>query len=311
MQRAVDCLCAQTFTQFRAFIIDNASSDNSIEQLIVDDPRVEIFPLAQNTGFAKGNNIGIAKGSAPWIVCLNPDAFAEPEWLENLYHGATSHPDYVMAGSTQITTYDDQVLDGAGDLYSPVGFAWRGLYRQPRSRLPATGEVFGPCAAAALYRRDAFEAVGGFDESFFCYHEDVDLAFRLRLVGGKAIQVREAIVHHVGSATTQVESPFAVYHGTRNRSWTFFKNMPLLPLLLLAPAHIILSLMFLVRALFKKRLKPTWRGTVDSVFGLGQIWRTRREIQQKRTVSITALLRAMTWSPVRFLTRGADVRPNK
>jgi len=311
LQRAVQCLLAQTFTNLRVFIIDNASTDDSLSLLITDDQRVEILKLSENTGFAKANNIGATMGTAPWIACLNPDAFAEANWLEELLKGAISNPDYVMAGSTQISALQSHLLDGAGDLYSPSGFAWRGLYRHPLSSLPETGEVFGPCAAAALYRRDAFETAGGFDESFFCYHEDVDLAFRLRLLGGKAIQVKEAIVHHVGSGITGIESPFSVYHGTRNRSWTFYKNMPIIPLLLLAPFHIALSSLFLIRAVFKGRFDPTWRGTIDSIFGLKQVWKSRQEIQKSRKVSSLNILRAMTWSLRKFLTRSSDVRPVK
>ncbi|MBL4617583.1 MAG: glycosyltransferase family 2 protein [Robiginitomaculum sp.] len=311
LQRSVQCLLAQTFTNFRVFIVDNASTDDSLSLLVTDDHRIELLKLTENTGFARGNNIGATMGTAPWIACLNPDAFAEPNWLEKLLKGVTSDPDYVMAGSTQICATQGHLLDGAGDLYSPSGFAWRGLYRHPLSSLPPTGEVFGPCAAAALYRRDTFEAIGGFDESFFCYHEDVDLAFRLRLLGGKAIQVKEAIVHHVGSGITGTESPFAVYHGTRNRSWTFYKNMPIIPLLLLAPFHITLSSLFLIRAVFKKRFNPTWRGTIDSISGMKQVWKSRKEVQKNRTVSSLNVLKAMTWSLRKFLTRSSDVRPVK
>ncbi|PHR54474.1 MAG: glycosyl transferase [Robiginitomaculum sp.] len=310
LARTVACLQAQTLDNFHAIIIDNASSDDSLEKLSLDDPRFEIIKLDENTGFARGNNIGIAKGIAPWITCLNPDAFAEPGWLEALLRQAKSDPNIVMAGSTQIMADDHSLLDGAGDLYAPFGFAWRGLYHRPIDRLPETGEVFGPCAAAALYRRDAFEAVNGFDEDFFCYHEDVDLAFRLRLAGGTAVQVREAIVYHVGSGITGAESPFAVYHGTRNRIWTFFKNMPLVPLILLTPAHLGLSVLFLIRALFKRRAGPTWRGMVDGLVGLPGLAPKRRVVQQTRKLSSLAILRAMTWSPIRFLSRDADVRPS-
>jgi len=309
LERAVRCLQNQSHENFRVWVIDNASSDDSLALLPKDDLRIEVIRLDTNTGFAKGNNIGAKLGNAPWIACLNPDAFAEANWLETLLNGVKQDDKIVMAGSTQIAADDPALLDGAGDLLSPIGFAWRGLYRRPRHLLPETGEVFGPCAAAALYRRDAFEAVGGFDESFFCYHEDVDLAFRLRLMGGKAIQVQDAVVHHVGSGITGIESPFAVYHGTRNRSWTFVKNMPLVPLVLFAPAHIGFSLLFLVRSVFKGRLDPTCSGIVDAIKGLPAVWKARKQVQVTASCSVWEILRAMTWSPIRFLTRDSDVRP--
>lgn len=310
LRRAVVCLLAQTFSDFSAIIVDNASVDGSLDNL-PQDPRLSVVRLDENTGFSHANNVGVAQGRAPWIATLNPDAFAEPHWLESLLAAAKQDPDIQMAGSTQIAEQDPRNLDGAGDLYAPFGFAWRGLYQRPIFLKPATGEVFGPCAAAALYRRSAFEQAGGFDEDFFCYHEDVDLAFRLRLAGGHAIQVAEAKVLHVGSGLTGKESPFAVYHGTRNRIWTYFKNMPLLPLCVFLLPHVGLSLAFLLRAVFKHHFDAAFRGTMDGIAGLPDIMAKRRRIQAGRTISSWQLLTSMTWSPLKFLTRDTDVRTRK
>ncbi len=311
LRRCVAALAAQDMQNFRVFLIDNDSKDGSIEALPPLDERFAIIKLDENTGFAKGNNIGVARGSAPWIAMLNPDAYAEPDWLRQLLHAAKSSPSIVMAGSTQIDANQHHLLDGAGDLYAPVGFAWRGLWHHPVERLPQTGDVFGPCAAASLYRRDAFEAAGGFDEDFFCYHEDVDLAFRLRLAGGRAIQVREAVVFHEGSGVSGAQSPFAVYHGTRNRTWTFVKDMPLVLLLLFLPFHVVLVSAFVVRAFMKGQFMPTITGIGSSLAGLGKMLRKRAAVQATRKISLLALMQAFTWSPITFFGRGADVRPWK
>ena len=88
-------------------------------------------------------------------------------------------------------------------------------------------EVFSPCAAAALYRRSALVEIGGFDDDFFCYSEDVDLGFRLMLAGHSCLYVPTSVTHHVGSGTTGGQnSDFAVYHGHRNLVWTYVKDMP-------------------------------------------------------------------------------------
>jgi N-acetylglucosaminyl-diphospho-decaprenol L-rhamnosyltransferase len=309
-----DCVAAlakQSLQNFRVFLIDNDSKDGSIEALPALDDRFEIIRLDENTGFARGNNIGVARGSAPWIAMLNPDAYAEPDWLINLLDAARSDPSIVMAGSTQIDANYHHLLDGAGDLYAPIGFAWRGLWHHKIEKLPKTGEVFGPCAAAALYRRDAFEAAGGFDEDFFCYHEDVDIAFRLRLAGGRGIQVREAVVYHEGSGVAGAQSPFAIYHGTRNRSWTFVKDMPLVLLVLFLPLHAALVSAFMVRALYKGQFSSTLTGVGASLAGMRRMIAKRHAVQQSRTISLFALLRVFTWSPITFFSRGADVRPWK
>ena len=309
LRDCVAALAAQDMENFRVFLIDNASQDASIEALPPLDDRFEVIKLDENTGFAKGNNIGAARGSAPWIALLNPDAYAKPDWLRQLLKTAQSDPSIVMAGSTQIDANQHHLLDGAGDLYAPTGFAWRGLWHHPIESLPDTGEVFGPCAAAALYRRDAFEAAGGFDEDFFCYHEDVDLAFRLRLAGGRAIQVREAMVYHEGSGVAGAQSPFAVFHGTRNRTWTFFKTMPLPLLIVFLPFHVILLCGFIARALVKGQFRPTVTGVWASLTGLSKIIKKRPAVQASRIIGLWPLLRSFTWSPITFFCRKADVRP--
>ncbi len=304
----VAALKAQSMGDFSAIIVDNGSTDGSLEALPVLDDRFAVLRLGENKGFARGNNLGAAQGSAPFIATLNPDAYAAPNWLEALLAAVETAPGMSMAGSTQIMARDHDRLDGAGDVYTPYGIAWRGGWNYPVTMTPPTGTVFGPCAAAALYRRDAFEAAGGFDEDFFCYHEDVDLAFRLRLSGGAALQVKAAVVYHEGSAISGQQSPFAVYHGVRNRVWTYFKCMPLVPLIVFLPAFIAVSFLFLLRAVIKKQFVATWRGYGDAIGGLGPVLAKRRVIQRARRVSSWRLLRAMTWSPLALLRRAIDVR---
>ena len=109
------------------------------------------------------------------------------------------------------------------------GWAWQRGHGQRIGRVDdpeAAEEVFAPCAAAALYQRDAFQEVGGFDESYFCYFEDIDLGFRLRLAGHRCLYVPQAVALHLGAATAGRESDFAVYHAHRNLVWTYVKNMP-------------------------------------------------------------------------------------
>ena len=144
-------------------------------------------------------------------------------------------------------------LDGAGDSYHVSGRAWRNGHRARRASWPpADVEVFAACAAAALYRRAAFDEVNGFDEHYFCYFEDVDLGFRLRLGGYRCLYVHAAVVRHVSSGLAGYRSDFAVYHGERNMVWTFFKDMPGPLLWLYLPQHVVLNLAAL--------LYYPWRG---------------------------------------------------
>jgi len=303
LARCVASVLAQSFTDYECIIVDNGSRDNSLETLPELDDRFTLMPLGENTGFARGNNIAARKASGQWLALLNPDAFARPDWLEQLLQSTTLAPNVTMVGSTQYMALEDNIYDGVGDFYHISGLAWRGKFGHlAKGRPPQTCEVFGPCAAAALYERESFLRLGGFDERFFCYHEDVDLAFRMRLAGGMCIQSGRAIVDHVSSGISGRASAFAVYHGTRNRIWTFVKCMPLWSLILLMPAHILLNILFLLWSLIRKgRAKPTWAGVRDAIKGLPAIIKARKSVERK--VGFSKIFPVMSVNPIKFLKR--------
>jgi GT2 family glycosyltransferase len=155
-------------------------------------------------------------------------------------------------------------------------------------------EVFTACAAAALYRRATFEALGGLDERYFCYFEDVDLGVRLRARGGRVVLAPDAVVRHVGSASSRTLSGFAEYHGTRNRLWTLAKAMPGLLLPVALPAYLLLSLFVLARSPTSEMRSARWRGIRDGLRGVGPYLRERG---RWRPVSLAGFLRTLSWSP--------------
>lgn len=308
LRRCLEALAAQTMRDFEAVVVDNASTDGSMEAARLDDRRFRMVELEENLGFAAANNLGAEACAAPWIATLNPDAFAEPDWLQQLLDAARRHDDAVMFGSTQIDAVDDTRLDGSGDAFFAAGFAWRGNHGRRLDQLPGEGEVFSPCAAAAMYRTETFLAAGGFDERFFCYYEDVDLGFRLRLAGRRCVQVPGAVVRHVGSALSGEGSDFVRYQSARNRLWLFVKNMPGGLFWLLLPAHALMQAALLAWAAGAGHFAPAWRGLCDGVAGLPAVWRARRQVQAMRRAPLGRIAGALTWSPVRLLRRAHDVR---
>lgn len=298
LARCLACLARQTVTPVEIFVVDNASSDQSLQNIKNFD-RVTICPMPDNLGFAKGNNQAIRQCRGDFVALLNPDAFAEPDWLEQLLRDAIKHPDVAVFGSRQLCFDDRSVLDGTGDIYHVSGLIMRGRFgkRQVSDDLLA-GEIFCPCAAAALYRRDVLQQAGGFDEDFFCYAEDVDLGFRLRLAGHRARYVPGAVVCHVGSATTGGRrSDFSVYHGHRNLVWTFVKNMPGGLFWLLLPLHLALNLATILRFAVTGKAGVIFRSKRDAVLGLPQVWRKRRLIQRDRVAPVAAIWRALDKRP--------------
>lgn len=289
----------QTFQNFECFIVDNNSTDGSVEKLPDLDNRFEIIRAGSNLGFAAGNNLAARQATGKWLALLNPDAFAHKDWLVSLLKAAELKSNVTMIGSTQYMALEEGVFDGTGDELHAFGLAYRSGFGK-KTHPVFDRETFAPCGAGAFLRKDSFEKLGGFDESFFCYHEDVDLAYRMRLDGGICIQAAKAKIDHVSSGISGRASEFAVYHGTRNRIWTFMKNTPrgLMPLLF--PCHLATNIFVLFWAIFRpNRFKPTWKGFTEGFF-------TRPKLSSpklKRQISYWVLLKSFGWSPLKVLTR--------
>ena len=248
-----------------------------------------------NRGFACGNNIAIEKlVDVDWIALLNPDAIAYPDWLENLLASARQHPTVVSFGSKMLRPGSD-VLDGTGDVYHVSGLAWRRDHGAKDTLVDhGADQIFSPCGAAAFYRRDALKAAGGFDSRFFCYMEDVDLGFRLRLLGHQSLYVPNAVVEHVGSGITGRRSDFSVYFGHRNLVWTYFKNMPSALLYRYLLLHLVVNTMAIPRYTRRGQGGVVLKAKRDAFGGLKDMLRSRREVQLSRTVSTSDLLQSMS-----------------
>jgi GT2 family glycosyltransferase len=266
-----------------------------------------------NLGFAAGNNRAAEAARGRWLALLNPDAFPESDWLSALLAAAARYPAGTAFGSVQIDAADPARLDGIGDCWCPAGLAWRGGYRAPVGAAPS-GDVgvFGPCAAAALWARADFEALGGFESRFFCYMEDVDLALRHRLRGGRCVTVAAARVRHLGSGTTARHHAFNVYHDRRNALWTVVRTTPAAWFWPLLPVQALAHALMLARAARHGLLRPALRGLWDGLAGLPGpkgVWAERRRIQAARTVPLRTLARALTWAPWAVLSRRPKMWP--
>ncbi len=305
LARCLTALEAQRFRDFSVLVVDNGSTDESKLTLDVLPAGWRVIRLGRNTGFAAANNHAFALAETPWVAALNPDAFPEPDWLSQIVRAIGRFPDAAAFGSLQIDAARPGYLDGAGDVYHASGVFWRGGFGQTIAHQQGEGEVMSVCAAAAVYRREAFEAAGGFDEDFFCYGEDVDLGFRLRLRGQRSIQLTAAVVRHVGGASGGRRSDFALYHGVRNRLWLFVKNMPGPALWLLLPVHVLVTLALGCRAVLIGEIRIFAHALGDGLRGWEKTWRKRRKIQAVRHGSIWPVI---CGSPFAVLHRRAFVR---
>ena len=296
LERCLSALLAQTVAPHEIIVVDNASSDASLN-IVQRFSTVRLLAQNENLGFARGNNLAIemADTESEWIALLNPDAFVEPCWLEVLLSAVRANPRVDVFGSRLVSAADSTVLDGEGDAYHVSGRVWRLGRGEPVPSNSELGyEVFSLCAAAALYRRNALLEVGGFDEDFFCYVEDVDLGFRLRLAGYRCLYVPSSVAHHVGSGTTGGQhSDFATYHGHRNLVWTYVKNMPAVLFWSFLPLHLAMNLAGLLVVTLRGQGAVIFRAKRDAVLGLPKMWNKRRQIQRNRVVSWRAVLSVM------------------
>lgn len=295
LHRCLDAVSAQTVAPARVLVVDNASTDRSCDNLAARYPQVELIRLDRNVGFAAANNVAASRATdCKWLALLNPDAFPDPRWLEQLLLAASRHPDDVCFGSRLLQADAPQMLDGVGDVYHFSGLVWREARgRTMSARYLEEREIFSPCAAAALYRRDVFVALGGFDEDYFCYVEDVDFGFRLRLMGHRCLYVPGAVVLHKGSALSGRRSDFAIYHGHRNLMWTFVKNMPGALFWLLLPVHLIVEVMTVLLLACLGHGRVALKAKIDALRGLPHIWKKRTALQSARVVRPVDLARAL------------------
>jgi GT2 family glycosyltransferase len=297
LPRALGALERQTLRPARTILVDNASTDGSVEMARQQFGWVEVLQPGRNVGFAVANNLGVrAADDCELVALLNPDAFAEPGWAEALVAAAREHPGCAAFASQMVSAREPELLDGAGDAYHVSGLAWRlegGLRRAESEHAKRPGEVFSACAGAALYRRDAFLDAGGFDESFFGYFEDTDLAFRLRLAGHGVRYVPDALVHHVGSGTTGVASDYTIYHSHRNMVWAWAKNMPWPLVAAYLPVHVAVNVLSVAAYARRGQGGLVLRAKLDALRGLPRVLRERRQLQRGRRAGALALRRLM------------------
>ncbi|MET0182370.1 MAG: glycosyltransferase family 2 protein [Caulobacterales bacterium] len=292
--RQMAALAAQTIQIWRLIYVDNSSRpiERPSQSELMEG--AVLIQNEENLGFAAANNRAAETVRTEFIAFLNPDAFPEPDWLEQLLAGARRHPNAAAFASLQLMDAADDKFDGAGDVMHASGLYYRALHGKTANGVALSeGGVFSACAAAALYRTQWFHKLGGFDEDFFCYGEDVDLGFRLRLAGGATILIPAARVQHVGGGASE----FADYYGARNRVWVFLKNMPLALLIALSLPFISSNLILIAAHGRNGRRRTQWSGFRDGCKSAHAMIAKRNAIHRNRAISTLKLAAMLTWSP--------------
>ena len=278
--------------RFEVIVVDDASSDGTVEYLAAAFPEVRVVALAQNGGFIAACNAGVAAGQGEVLVLLNNDTEAESGWLEALVAALVEHPEAGSAASKMLLFDRRDTLHTAGDMMGRDGIPRnRGVWQKDEGQYDQERWVFGPCGGAAAYRRAAWKQAGGFDPALWMYMEDVDLAWRLQRLGWRSIYAPEARIYHQLSATGG--GVLASYYTGRNTLWVIARNWPGALLrrhwraIVAAQGRIAWNAL---RAWRGEAARSRLRGQLAGLWGLPQAWRQRQTEQQATDDYLESLL---------------------
>ena len=229
MEPCMAALEKQTCKDFEILVVDNGSSDGSVDWL-----RSHQYPtifLEENTGFSGAVNVGIKASKTPFVLLLNNDTEVEPDFIGEMIKAIRRSDQIFAVSSKMVQMYHKELMDDAGDMYSLLGWAYQRGVGRSSAKYNRACRIFSACAGAAIYRREVFDEIGYFDEMHFAYLEDLDVGYRARIAGYDNIYCPTAMVYHVGSGTSGSKyNPFKVKLAARNNIYLNYKNMPLLQL---------------------------------------------------------------------------------
>ena len=268
MKDCLESLKRQTYEEMEVILVDNASTDGSIELACRLYPGIRLVELHSNTGFAYAVNRGIEAAQGEYVLLLNNDTIVFPNFVKNQYKMIKGKPDVFSCSALMIQNGNHELVDDAGDELAALGWGFAPDRDKPVSGCMVAHEVFSSCAGAAIYRKSVFDEIGLFDESFFAYLEDMDIGYRARLAGFRNLYNPYAKVYHLGSASSgSRHNAFKVELSARNSMWMLRKNMPVWQLVFNMPfiaAGIVIKTVYFTK---KGLVKAYLRGIGNGIFG--------------------------------------------
>lgn len=291
----LDALQRQTFTDFEIILADDASTDHSVAFVETNYAQVRLLVNRRNLGFVKTCNAAVAAARAPVVVLLNNDTEPEPTWLAELAQTICANPQAAIVASKMLLFDQRNQLHTAGDLMGADGIPRnRGVWEKDQGQYDQNSEIFSGSGGGSAYRKDVWQMLGGFDEDFWMYLEDVDYGFRAQLSGWQTVFAPQARVYHHLSATGG--GVLASYYVGRNTIWNIAKNMPdgllwrNLPRIIAAQGQVTLDALRNIRgAAARARL----RGQVAGLVGLARQLHKRQIIQARRQLDDETLARRL------------------
>lgn len=305
----LDSLMAQDYKDFEIMVVDNGSTDGSVELLRRRYPQIKLIELDRNYGFTGGVNPGFEaamRDEVEFVAAFNNDAIADKSWLSRLVQGAEMFPE-VGIFAAKILQEDGKLIDSTGDLYSVWGFPFprgrdevdRGQYDSPEMQT-----IFGASGGASLYRVAMLKKIGLFDQDFFAYYEDQDISFRAQLAGWKVRYEPQAVVFHrmggtssrLGRAKNSVSpasepavgfkpNNFARYHSIKNFYFLYVKNMPGWLFWKYLPRFVTGFILIVGNSAKRRQFGPLTKALGQIIVKTPAIFAKRWKVQRQRKVS--------------------------
>jgi GT2 family glycosyltransferase len=290
LRDCVTALARQTLPH-ELIVVDNGSHDRTIQWLERHAPQATVIALPENLGFAGGNNVGLRAASGDYLVLLNNDTIAPPDFLEQLVAPLANDAHAGSSAGVLTFAHQPETIASAGIVVGRDGLHRDLWMLQPVATLPeASIEIFGASGGAACYRRAALDEVGLFDEGYFNYLEDADLAWRLQLAGWRCLLAPTARVRHIYSATSGQGSPFKQRLLARNRLRVILRCLPLK--LLRKHWWSIIRYDLLALGYGVLRLQPAViMGRLHALREIPDVLQERRAVQKRRQAQSKALER--------------------
>lgn len=287
LQACLDSLLSQSLKP-HIIVVDNGSSDNSVQLLEEKYPSVELIRHDKNKGYAGGMNPGLQRAielKLKYVAAFNNDAVADKHWLEELVEYLDKHPKTGIA-ACKLLSADGKHLDSTGDYYTVWGLPYpRGRSESEVDKYDEQTEIFAASGGASLFRVKMLEEIGLFDEDFFAYYEDVDLSFRAQLAGWKVTYVPASIAYHEIGATSSKIKGFTTYQSMKNLQLLHYKNVPRHYFWKVGWRLTLASTFFILRAITRGQGWSAIKGDLRGSWLVMKKGGERRKIQQNRKVS--------------------------
>jgi GT2 family glycosyltransferase len=295
LETLLPSLAAQRDADLATVVVDNGSTDDTVEWLKATWPDVRVISLPRNVGVTAALNVCLSAGDGEFVAVLNNDVELAPDCVSELVSALRKHPKAAVVTAKLIDFDDRRLLDGAGDRYEWTGLASRrGQGERDAGQYDQSREIFGACGCVAMYRRSVLDAIGGFDDQLYAFYEDVDWSFRAWLRGYSCRYVPTAVAYHMGGATLGREpNDFTLYQYWRNTIWVVAKNYPASALLRHGYRFVNSqrgNLLWAMKTGHGQVFIRAWR---DALRGMPTILRKRRVVQRSRTIGLHELERVI------------------